>query len=186
MGIRIIVGIGNPGASYEGTRHNLGFRVVEDLTERHTVSSSRKQFHAQTDICSITGKYAVCLRPMMFVNNSGSTVCSALDYYNASLNDLCVVCDDVNLDSGIIRMKRAGSSGGHRGLESIVEECRSDRFPRLKIGIGGDYTGDMASYVLGAYTGEEQKILEQAVSHAADAVETWLHQGIEQSMNIYN
>jgi len=186
MGIRIIVGIGNPGAAYEGTRHNLGFKVVEEITERHTVYLSQHRFHAQADICSITGKYAVCLKPMLFVNNSGLTVRSVLDYYNASLNDLCVVCDDVSLDSGSIRMKRAGSSGGHKGLESIIKECRSDRFPRLKIGIRGGYAGDMASYVLGAYTGEERKILEEAVARAANAVESWLHQGIEQSMNMYN
>lgn len=186
MGIRIIAGIGNPGTEYAGTRHNLGFEVIRTITERNEVFSAAERFHAQAYYCRIAGEYAVCMKSLLFVNRTGMSVKSALDYYNASLNDVCLISDDVHIASGTIRFKRGGSSGGHRGIASVIDECRSEAFPRLKIGIGREYIADMTSYVLGLYTGEEKKVLDRAVNDAADAVDVWLKQGIEKSMNIYN
>jgi len=185
MGAGLVVGLGNPGPEYEGTRHNLGFEVVGELARRCAVEAWLEMFRALCVPVRLGGRTVVLMMPQVYVNNSGVSVAAALSYYNAPPRDVCVVCDDVNLPVGKIRVRARGSSGGHNGLESVIRFCRTEEFPRLRIGIGRP-GGDLVSHVLGRYGGEEKEILAEAVKRAADAVVVLVNEGVDACMNRYN
>ncbi|MDD6160594.1 MAG: aminoacyl-tRNA hydrolase [Oscillospiraceae bacterium] len=184
----LVVGLGNPGEKYEQTRHNVGFMTVDELADRGNFPVQRLKFHALTNTVVIGGQGVLIMKPNTFMNLSGEAVGEAARFYKLPAERVLVISDDVDLPVGKLRIRKSGSAGGHNGLKSIIQHLGSDRFPRLKIGVGGkphpDY--DMADWVLGKFQGEDKKAMDAAVKRAADAVECLLRHGADKAMNQFN
>ncbi len=184
---RMVIGIGNPGRAYEGTRHNVGFVVVDRLAERLGVELAKKAFEARYAFHGIGGDQVVLVKPQTYVNLSGEAVRGFCEYYKIAPDESLAVCDDMNLPVGKLRLRRGGSSGGHKGLDSMIRLLGTDAFPRLRIGVGSPPPFmEGADYVLGRPAGEERQQLDEAIGRAADAVSVWLAEGIEAAMNRFN
>ena len=184
----LVVGLGNPGDKYEDTRHNVGFLAVDELGERGGFPIQRLKHKALTNTAVIGGQGALVMKPVTFMNLSGEAVGEAARFYKIAPDHVLVISDDVDLPLGKLRIRTAGSAGGHNGLKSIIQHLGTDQFPRLKIGVGGkphpDY--DMADWVLGKLQGEDKKVMDEAVKRAADAVECFLRDGPQKAMNRFN
>jgi len=185
--LRLIIGLGNPGGRHLGTRHNVGFEVAQLVAARAGVRLRRGRFrgvHAEARIGAIP---VVVLEPHTYMNRSGLAVRAAVNYYQVPASRLLVVCDDVNLPLGKIRLRRTGSAGWHNGLASVIECLGTQGFPRLRIGIGAPPPHqDQVSYVLSPFAPEEREEIAAAIARAADAVEAWVTLGIDQAMNRFN
>lgn len=187
-------GLGNPGRKYEGTRHNIGFAVIDRLAEDAGIRVSRRRFHARTGDLPVPGSgpaSVLLAKPQTFMNDSGRCVQAAAAWHRLSPEDLLVVCDDLDLERGVLRVRRKGSSGGHRGLQSIVDALGTTEFPRLRIGIGRPRGGrgteiDAIDYVLDRFTSTEKTVMTDAVAQAADAILCWATEGIDVCMNRFN
>ena len=184
----IVVFLGNPGQKYEGTRHNIGFMTEEAVEKNTGVKISRLKFRALTAQCTIGDENVLLMKPQTFMNLSGDAVLPAMKFYNIPLDRVLVVCDDISMVTGKIRIRRSGSAGGHNGLKDIIAKCGGDGFPRIKIGVGApphpDY--DIVDWVLGTFHGDDAKIIAEAVKTAADAVESVIRDGLEKAMNKYS
>lgn len=184
----MVVGLGNPGPEYAGTRHNMGFRLVDELAYRLKVPVSKPLFKALTGRALVSGKAVILAKPMTYMNLSGNSVAALMNWYKISAAGLVVVYDDVDLPPGKIRVRPRGGHGGHRGMESIIERLGSSDFARVRVGVGRpphpEY--DVADWVLGRLTGEEEALAGQALERAADAVMTLVSQGTEEAMNRFN
>jgi PTH1 family peptidyl-tRNA hydrolase len=185
--MKLVVGLGNPGRRYEGTRHNVGFAVLRELAGRFGSGAAKSRFHAEVVEADLNGRRVLLLSPLTYMNNSGTSVWEARSYYKIPNEDLLVLCDDMNLPVAKLRFRARGSSGGQKGLEDIVRRLGTEEFPRLRIGIGSPPDGwDGADYVLSKFAKEEIPEIEQAFVEAADAVAAWAREGIEFCMNQYN
>jgi peptidyl-tRNA hydrolase, PTH1 family len=185
--VKLVVGLGNPGRRYQGTRHNVGFAVLAELARRHGLGRPKSSFRGEVVEADLAGTRALLLGPMTYMNNSGTSVQAAAGFYKVPGEDLLVVCDDLNLPLGKLRVRIKGSSGGQKGLEDIIQRLATEDFPRLRIGIGSPPEGwDATAYVLGRLTAEEKNEIDHAVLRAADAVVVWAREGIECCMNQYN
>jgi PTH1 family peptidyl-tRNA hydrolase len=185
--MKLIVGLGNPGRKYEGTRHNVGFRVAADLAAKHGTTKPKHAFQGELVEAAIDGEKLLLLCPHTLMNLSGASVLAARDFYKIPDCDLLVVSDDFNLPLGKLRFRKSGSSGGQRGLEDILRRLGTEDVPRLRIGIGGPPSGrDAADWVLGRFTKAEVPEIEEAIWRAADAVAVWIREGIAVAMNRYN
>ncbi|MHB1033118.1 MAG: aminoacyl-tRNA hydrolase [Pirellulales bacterium] len=185
--MKLVVGLGNPGRKYEGTRHNIGFMVLAELARKYGTSRPKANFQGETVEATVEGMKAVLLCPHTFMNLSGTSVVRARDFYKLEDKDLLVVCDDLNLPLGKLRVRACGSSGGQKGLDDIIRCLGSEEFGRLRIGIGSQPPGwDAADYVLSRFAKQERPDIEEAVWRAADAVALWAREGIENCMNRYN
>lgn len=182
----MIVGLGNPGKKYEATRHNVGFKVIDLLAVEFRVDVKKRKFGARFDECEYKGFKVMLLKPWQFMNLSGDAVSAAAGFYKLNLRDVLVVLDDMWLEPGTIRMRARGSAGGHNGLQSIIDKLGSDRFPRLRIGIGKSDTQDAVDYVLGVPNKEHNKLIEQAAVRAKDAVLHWIEYGVDDTMSNFN
>ena len=184
----LVVGLGNPGEQYENTRHNVGFRVADELAGRADIPIQRLRFRALTNTTELGGEKVLLLKPVTYMNLSGEAVGEAARFYKVPPERVLVVSDDVSLPVGKLRLRRGGSAGGHNGLKSIIQHLGTDQFPRIKIGVGQkphpDY--DMADWVLGKFTGEDKKTVDTAVQRAADAVECYIRDGADRAMNRFN
>ena len=184
----LVVGLGNPGAKYENTRHNVGFMTADALAARSGEPIRRVKYHALTSEAVIGGQSVLLMKPTTFMNLSGQAVGEAARFYKIPADHVLVISDDVDLPLGKLRIRKSGSAGGHNGLKNIIQLLGTDQFPRLKIGVGGkphpDY--NMADWVLGQFQGEDKKTIDAAVARAADAVECLLADGIDRAMNQYN
>ncbi len=184
----VIVGLGNPGKKYEGTRHNAGFAAVEALAESAGVRVNRVKFKSLCGEMTVNGKKILLLMPQTFMNNSGEAVREALSFYKLPPENCVVICDDVTLDVGTVRIRRKGSDGGQRGMRSIITQCGSEQFPRIKIGVGKkphpDY--DLAAWVLSRFTKEEASAIVSAARDAADAALLIAEGQIDKAMNNYS
>ena len=183
--MKLIVGLGNPGPQYVGTRHNVGFEVVDELGRRHGISVEREKFHAWYGLGRIVGEQVLLLKPTTYMNRSGRAVVAAGRFYKLELDDLLVIADDMALPTGRLRMRAQGSAGSHKGLQDIIERVGGDQWCRLRIGIGAA-PGSGTSHVLGRFGAEEEELIEQAVARAADAAQCWMEQGPQQAMNRFN
>lgn len=182
--MKLIVGLGNPGVRYRGTRHNLGFEVVEALARRRGVAFAKSR--AEALVAEAPGDPLVVLaKPLTYMNRSGAAVRALVEAYQLPLPDLLVVADDVNLPVGHVRARARGSAGGHHGLESIIEALGTEEFARLRIGVGRE-EGPLEDYVLARFTREERELIGDAIARAADAVELFVAEGIDRVMNVYN
>ncbi|MCR4828763.1 MAG: aminoacyl-tRNA hydrolase [Bacteroidales bacterium] len=194
----LIVGLGNVGAEYEGTRHNAGFMVVDELvkeTNRKLVEQGREkekvvfvlERHAYRAEVRCKGRTLVLIRPTTYMNLSGKAVKYWMDKEKVELANVLVVVDDLALPVGKIRMKKQGSHGGHNGLTDIEEKLGTNNYCRLRIGIGSDFSrGHQIDYVLGAFSEEERALLDPAIVKAAEAVKCFATQGADRAMNMYN
>ena len=184
----LIVGLGNPGVAYENTRHNIGFQVLDQLGERQKKPIQRLKFKALTNLFTISGEKVLVMKPVTYMNLSGEAVRPAADFYKIPPERILVVSDDTALPAGRLRIRKGGSAGGHNGLKSIIQHLGSDQFPRLRVGVGEkphpDY--DMADWVLGKFTGEDKKKMDQAVDRAAEAIECILKDGLDRGMSRFN
>lgn len=183
--MKLIVGLGNPGTKYEFTRHNVGFRVIDLLAQRHAISMNAEKFHAWYGSGSMGDERVVLLKPTTFMNRSGSAVLAAGRFYRLEFSDVLVISDDVALDTGRIRIRTKGSSGGHNGLEDVITRIGSDAFCRMRIGIGQP-RGSQVDYVLSRFGDEDEQILKDAIPRAANAAEHWLKCGPAAAMNEFN
>ena len=188
MPLKLIVGLGNPGRRYRGTRHNIGFAVVDEVARRHEAgfeSAPADALMARARRLGDAG--AILVKPLTMMNLSGFAVSDLARYFRVALADLLVVADDVSLPLGRLRARPRGSDGGHKGYRSIIEQLGSAEFARLRVGIGrGDARRDLADYVLGGFDPGERPEAEEAVGRAADAAELFATEGIEAVMNRFN
>ena len=186
--MKLVVGLGNPGKEHEGTRHNIGFMVVEELARRQA-TGFRKMFWfpARRAECRLNGHDVRLIKPTTFMNRSGQAVWGAMKKWKAAPADTVVIYDDVDLDFGAIRVRPKGSGGSHNGMKSVLDWLQTQDFPRVRVGIGPKPAGeDMIGFVLGPFAEEEHLKLEKVVERAADAVESIFSIGTERTMNEFN
>lgn len=185
--MKLIVGLGNPGREYEGSRHNIGFETVDLLAERNQIPVRHWLHRALYGRGWVKGVECLLAKPQTFMNASGEAVARLLFYYRIPLSELLVICDDLALDLGRIRLRRKGSDGGHKGLASIINHLHTSEFARLRIGIGQPPAElGAVDYVLGRFTSQERPIADQAIAKACEAVEVMIQDGIESAMNQFN
>ena len=183
----LVVGLGNPGRTYLNTPHNIGFAVVEVLAERTGATWRRGRGHSKVAKVPTESPPLIFLKPQAFMNLSGVPVRAALARYGMSPAELLVVCDDVNLPLGRLRLRFSGSTGGHKGLRSIIYELGTEEFARLRVGVGGGVPGaDLTDFVLHKFPAELRDNAANIIERAADAVECYLREGAETAMNLYN
>lgn len=185
-GVKMVVGLGNPGDEYVDTRHNMGFKVIDSLAETLACDVTKRKFGARFGACEFSGKKLILLKPWQFMNRSGQAVATAMGFYRLTLNDLLVVTDDLSLEPGRLRIRSKGSAGGHNGLADIVEKLGANEFARLRIGIGDNGRVDSAVYVLKRPRPKERPVLEDAIKRAKEAVFCWVEHGIDKAMNEFN
>ena len=177
----VIVGLGNPGKKYEKTRHNMGFLAIDKLAEKHDIKVNKLKHKA------LIGQKALLVKPQTYMNLSGESVREIVSYYDIDLEDLIVIYDDFDLEIGTIRIRKKGSAGSHNGMKSIIGQIQSKDFPRIRIGIGKSGGGaEWKDFVLGKTSKQDEKLIEDAVDRAADAVGCILEKGIDKAMNEYN
>lgn len=184
--MKVIVGLGNPGQEYKGTRHNIGFMVLEELASRYRVEKQESCFDAIIGHIRVGSEKVLLVKPLTYMNLSGKTVQPLMRWYKLDLNDLMVVYDDMDLPLGTLRIRAEGGNGGHKGLASISARLGSQEFARSRIGIGRPEAGEAVNWVLGRFTKDEQEQVKKAVNNAADALEKWVQAGIDETMNAYN
>ena len=182
---RLIVGLGNPGKEYDGTRHNVGWDAVDLLGKRHHIHVKARRNKASVGEGEIVGEKVILARPLTFMNLSGQAVGGLARRYRLDISDIIVICDDANLPLGRIRVRASGSAGGHKGLTSIIHALGAQDFPRVRVGVGSP-SGDMVDHVLSRFKRGERAAAKEAISRAADAVEAILSEGIESAMNEFN
>jgi PTH1 family peptidyl-tRNA hydrolase len=182
--MKAIIGLGNPGSEYKGTRHNLGFEVVEELARRWT--ARLKPWKSSANLAVVRDRGALLAQPTTFMNLSGDAVWKIVDYHDIPPADVLIVVDEIQLPVGRLRLRRSGSAGGHNGLKSVIQHLGTE-FPRLRIGVGrGDPRWDLADHVLSRFAREEQQTVEEAIGRAADAAEMFAAEGTESAMNRFN
>lgn len=185
--MKLVAGLGNPGRRYEGTRHNIGYAVLAELARKFGVGPPKARFQGAVVEADMGGQKTLLLSPTTFMNLSGISVQEAKAFYKLAGEDLLVICDDLNLPVGKLRFRPRGTSGGQKGLESIVRRLGTEEFARLRIGVGSAPDGwDWADYVLSKFMPEELPIAKHAVGLAAEAVADWAREGVEFCMNQYN
>jgi len=185
--LKLVVGLGNPGDAYEGTRHNLGFIVLDRLAVRHGTSIDVKKKKSMIGRFRLGKERVMLLKPQTFVNLSGEAVLYMASFLRIMPEHIIVICDDVNLSLGKIRIRKYGSSGGHNGIKSLIQFLRSDNFPRVRIGVGSP--GDeqrLENYVLEKFTHEELIQLDPSIEKACDAIQMIIENEIENAMNLFN
>ena len=182
----VIAGLGNPGRKYENTRNNMGFITIDRLADKHSIKVDRLKFKALAGEGRIAGQKVILLKPQTFMNLSGESVREVMHFYKLSPEQLIVIYDDIDIDPGVLRIRKFGSAGTHNGMKSVIYQLQSDRFPRIRIGIGNGGSGDLADYVIGGFSKEEAPLLREAVDNAVLAIETILEDGIDKAMNQYN
>ncbi len=185
--MKLVVGLGNPGGKYAGTRHNVGYDILTELGRRHGSGSVKSKFQAELLEGNIAGTKVVFLSPVTYMNLSGRSVRPCADFYKIEKEDMLILCDDVNLPLGKIRVRPKGSAGGQKGLADVIRAMSGDDVPRLRVGVGEPPAGwAMADYVLSKFTAKEAVEMKISVLNAADAVEMWIASGMEACMNKYN
>jgi PTH1 family peptidyl-tRNA hydrolase len=185
--MKLIVGLGNPGARYAETRHNVGWRVAEELARRAEAGPWKEKFEARVTEARRGGEKVVVAQPLTYMNRSGIAVRQLMDFWKVGSEDLLVVMDDLALELGRIRLRSEGSDGGHNGLESVIAHLGSEAFARLRVGIGpGPAAEEQADFVLAPFAEAEQPVIAEAITRAADAAECWATEGLEAAMNRFN
>lgn len=184
----LIVFLGNPGLKYNGTRHNAGFMAADAMEKKLGVSINKLRFRALTQTADIAGQKVMLMKPQTYMNLSGDAVIQAARFYKIPPERVIVVSDETSLPIGKLRIRRSGSAGGHNGLKSIISQLGTDKFPRIRLGVGApphpDY--DMADWVLGAFKGQDAADMEQLAKTAADAAECYIAEGPDRAMNKFN
>ena len=184
--MKLLVGLGNPGPKYAGTRHNVGFGVIDYLAAAPGTSAFRERFEAQVAERQEGAETVLLVKPLTFMNLSGRAVRAVLDFYKLPVEQLLVVCDDFNLPLGKLRIRPKGSHGGQNGLRNIQEQLGTDAYARLRIGVGQPGTGEAVDHVLGRFKPGERTAAEDSIARAAQAAVVWVTAGLEECMNRFN
>jgi len=192
--MKIIVGLGNPGKDYAHNRHNIGFRCLNYFTRLYSIRFDHRQCRARVGIGEIADDELLLVKPGTFVNLSGKAVGCLVSKHSIPLNDLLVICDDLDLPLGKIRLRQSGGSGGHKGMRSIISALGSEDFPRIRVGIGRPEIEEITStdediivnYVLSNFTPGENEVIESAIAAVAEVIDCFLTQGIEVAMSKFN
>lgn len=184
----IIAGLGNPTKQYENTRHNAGFCVIDYLSETYQIPVKQAGYKALYGSGYIEGQKVLLLKPQTFMNLSGESIRAAMDFYKIDPEEeLIVVYDDISLDPGQLRVRGKGSAGGHNGIKNIILHTGGQKFPRVRVGVGQKPEGyDLADYVLGHFSKEDQKLMDEAFQEAGKAVAAIVTEGIDAAMNKFN
>ena len=183
----LIVGLGNPGKQYDMTRHNIGFHTIDYIADKYGAKLTKLKFKAVYGEATISGEKVYLVKPQTYMNLSGDSVGEMAQFYKIPPENIIVINDDISLDVGIIRVRPKGSAGGHNGIKSIIAHLGTQEFPRVKVGVGEKPARmDLADYVLGHFSKEEQATMDDAVKEAADAVCEIVNVGIAQAMNDHN
>lgn len=184
--MHIIVGLGNPGKKYDATRHNVGFETIDLLAKRNNIEIKRLKHKALYGEGHIGEKKVMLVKPQTFMNLSGQSLQDIVQFYKIDTKNITVVYDDVDIELGSIRVREKGSSGSHKGMQSIIYQIQTDQFPRVRIGIGGPRFEDLSNYVLSRFSQEEIPIILEAIEKAVLACETIVTDGVLSAMNKYN
>lgn len=184
----LIVGLGNPGSKYDGTRHNVGFEVIDALSKQYGIDVSHKEHKGLVGKGVIEGQKVMLVKPQTFMNCSGECVIELSNYYGVDPeNELLVISDDVTLSTGNIRVRKKGSAGGHNGLKDIIAWTGTQNFPRVRVGVGEvPENGDMVNHVLGRYSKEDREKVDSSFEKAIGAVQCYLNDDLDGAMNKYN
>ncbi len=186
--MKLVAGLGNPESRYNGTRHNIGFDAVEGIAASFGCSFTTGKGKYLSAKINHKNESVILVKPMTYMNLSGHAIVAAMNFYKIERSDMLVICDDLNLPSGLLRLRSKGSAGGQNGLKHIIECLGSEEFPRMRIGIRPreEPLNSLSSFVLGKFNEEEKKIMEKVLPVAADAALDFAKNGIEHAMNFYN
>lgn len=184
----IIVGLGNPGKQYEKTRHNIGFDFIDALADKYHISVLEAKFKALIGKGVIEGQKVILAKPLTYMNLSGESIRQLIDYYKVDEeSELIIVYDDISLNPGGLRIRAKGSAGGHNGIKNIIQHLGHDKFMRIKVGVGEKPKGwDLVDYVLGRFTTEDRKLVDEAIDVAVEAAKIMITEGIDEAMNRCN
>ena len=183
--MKLIVGLGNPGSRYENTKHNVGFWVIDELLRRTPATNMESLCQSLVVRADWHNLEVIFAKPMTYMNRSGEAVAALIHRFDASIEDVCVVYDDIHLDFCMLRMRRKGSDGGHNGMRSIIHALHTQAFPRLRIGIG-EPEENLIDYVLSEFSQAEREEMDFVVQRAADALETFVTDGVQAAMSRFN
>ena len=181
----LIVGLGNPGKEYEGTRHNIGFAAIDYIADKYNIELNRIKFKGVFGEGLINGKKVILLKPTTYMNLSGESIREVVNFYKISNEEIIVIYDDISLEVGRIRIREKGSAGGHNGIKSIIAHLGSDIFSRIKIGVGQPKS-DLVNHVLGKFSKEEREVLEETLKAVVDSVEVIIKTDTKEAMNRFN
>ncbi|MGX7074791.1 aminoacyl-tRNA hydrolase [Globicatella sanguinis] len=186
--MKLIIGLGNPGNKYDGTRHNIGFDVVDRFLDKHSLSMTDQKFRADYTSWHHNGERIYFMKPYTYMNLSGEAVLPLMSYFGIGMEDILVIYDDLDLEPGRIRLRRNGSSGGHNGMKSIIEMLGSQEFNRIKVGIGRPSGGwKVVDHVLAPFSPEDRVTIDATIDRVVEAIEHWIeHDDFSATMNIYN
>lgn len=184
----IIAGLGNPGKEYEYSRHNTGFLCLDVLCNKYKIKTDRIKYQALVATADIEGHVCLIMRPQTYMNNSGLSVKAAADFYKIPPEKVIVIYDDISLNTGVLRIRKKGSAGGHNGIKSIIYQLNSDEFPRLKIGVGAkaDPDSDLKDHVLGRFSKAELEAIKTTSEKATEAIALMVQGKTDEAMNRYN
>ena len=182
----VIAGLGNPGKKYENTRHNMGFLTIDRIAEKNDIKVNKIKHRALVGDGFISGHKVLLVKPQTYMNLSGESLREVMNYDNVDIEDLIVIYDDFDIETGSLRIRKKGSAGSHNGMKSVIYQLKDDGFPRVRVGIGKSGSLDWKDFVLGKVGGAESDAISQAISNAADAVECMISEGIDIAMNKYN
>lgn len=183
--MKLIVGLGNPGKKYEKTRHNMGFMVLDLLSDISKIDIDKEVFHGLSGRGKIFDQDVILFKPTTYMNLSGTAVGEIVRYFKIPLEDIIVVCDDLMLNPGDIRLRRKGSSGGQKGLQNIIDVLGTEEFKRIRVGVGKP-TFDVVDYVLGKPLKEEQPLIDNAINNAVEAIKEAIKSDFDRAMNKFN
>lgn len=185
--MKIIAGLGNPGAKYQGTRHNVGFSVIYEISDKYNIKIDTARHKAMIGKGIIEGEKVILAMPQTYMNLSGEAIRELAGYYKCDSEDIIVIYDDISLDVGRLRIRGKGSAGGHNGIKSIISCLGTDTFPRIKVGVGEKPPRmDLADYVLGRFNKEEAPVIRESAARACQAAAVIIGEGISSAMNKFN
>lgn len=184
--MKMVVGLGNPGDEYKNTRHNAGFIIVDDYAKKHGVSKMQEKFNGLYTKIYMNNDYFLLVKPLSYMNLSGTVVKKYADYFKINPKDILIIHDDLDMPVGKIKVKYKGSSGGHNGIKSIIENLNTDYFPRFKIGISRDDKISIKDYVLSKFSSEDIKKIDKICSFAPSLIDDFINNDIERVMSKYN
>ena len=183
----LIVGLGNPEEEYGRTRHNMGFDTINKISERYNIKVNKSKFNSLYGTGTIEGEKVILVKPQTYMNLSGKAVRDFMNFYKISSEDIIVIYDDLDIEPGIIKIRKKGGAGTHNGMKSVVNEIQTEKFPRIRIGIGNpEYKNDLLNFILTRIPDEEYKVLQEAQEMVTNAIIEIVKNGIDSAMNKYN
>ena len=183
----IIVGLGNPEPEYSNTRHNMGFDTINKIAKKYNIEFSKTKFKGIYGTGTIEGEKVILLKPQTFMNLSGKSIKEIIDFYKLNTNNLIIIYDDIDIEPGIIKLRKTGGPGTHNGMKSVIKEIGTEKFPRVRVGIGKpEHKGDLINYVIGKIPEEDRVILDKSTDLARDAVIEIIKNGMDKAMNLFN